>query len=37
MRRFHLGSPWGLSTVSARDLTRFALHVHALVPRRHRA
>jgi beta-lactamase class A len=36
MRRFHLRSPWGLSTVTARDLTRFALRVHALVPRRHR-
>jgi hypothetical protein len=37
MHRFHLGSPWGLSTVTARDLTRFALRVRALVPRRHRA
>jgi hypothetical protein len=36
MRRFHLASPWGLSTVTARDLTRFALRVHALIPRRHR-
>jgi hypothetical protein len=36
MRRFHLRSPWGLSTVTARDLTRFALRVHSLVPRRHR-
>jgi beta-lactamase class A len=37
MHRFHLASPWGLSTVTARDLTRFALRVHELVPRRHRA
>jgi hypothetical protein len=37
MRSFRLASPWGLSTVTARDLTRFALHVEALVPRRHRA
>jgi beta-lactamase class A len=37
MHRFHLASPWGLSTVTARDLTRFALRVHDLVPRRHRA
>jgi hypothetical protein len=37
MHRFHLRSPWGLSTVTARDLTRFALHVESLVPARHRA
>jgi beta-lactamase class A len=37
MHRFHLRSPWGLSTVTARDLTRFALHVERLVPARHRA
>ena len=36
MRHFHLRSPWGLSTVTARDLTRFALRFHALIPRRHR-
>jgi hypothetical protein len=37
MRRFHLASPWGLSTVSARDLTRFALRFESLLPARHRA
>jgi hypothetical protein len=37
MLSFHLASPWGLSTVTARDLTRFALRVETLVPRRHRA
>src|SRR5213078_70827 len=37
MHAFHLASPWGLSTVTARDLTRFALRVVALVPARHRA
>src|SRR3954452_16276787 len=37
MRHFHLAAPWGLSTVTARDLTRFALRVEALVPARHRA
>jgi hypothetical protein len=36
MRHFHLRSPWGLSTVTARDLTRFALRFHSLIPRRHR-
>jgi hypothetical protein len=36
MRRFHLRSPWGLSTVTARDLTRFALRFESLVPARHR-
>jgi hypothetical protein len=37
MWSFHLRSPWGLSTVTARDLTRFAMRVESLVPRRHRA
>jgi hypothetical protein len=37
MHAFRLASPWGLSTVTARDLTRFALRVEALVPARHRA
>src|SRR5215211_548973 len=32
MHRFHLASPWGLSTVTARDLTRFALRIETLVP-----
>jgi len=37
MRHFHLAAPWGLSTVTARDLTRFALRFESLVPARHRA
>jgi beta-lactamase class A len=37
MHAFRLASPWGLSTVTARDLTRFALRVETLVPPRHRA
>jgi hypothetical protein len=37
MHAFHLRSPWGLSTVTARELTRFALRVQSLVPARHRA
>jgi hypothetical protein len=37
MRRFQLRSPWGLSTVTARDLTRFALRAYALIPPRQRA
>jgi hypothetical protein len=37
MRRFRLRAPWGLSTVTARDLTRFALRVESLVPARSRA
>jgi hypothetical protein len=36
MHAFRLGSPWGLSTVTARDLTRFALRAESLVPARHR-
>jgi len=37
MHHFHLAAPWGLSTVTARDLTRFALRFESLVPARHRA
>ena len=37
MRSFHLRSPWGNSTVTARDLTRFALKMESLMPARHRA
>lgn len=38
MTRFTPASPiWGNSRVTARDQTRFLLHIDALVPRRHRA
>jgi beta-lactamase class A len=37
MTQFHLRSPWGNSTVTARDLTRFALRMESLMPARHRA
>jgi hypothetical protein len=37
LHAFRLASPWGLSTVTARGLTRFALRAESLVPVRHRA
>jgi beta-lactamase class A len=38
MRRFKAASPiWGNSQITARDQTRFFLHIDALLPRRHRA
>lgn len=37
MRSFALRSPWGNSTVTARDLTRFALRMERLMPARHRS
>jgi beta-lactamase class A len=38
MTRFRPVSPiWGLSQITARDQTRFFLHVDSLLPRRHRA
>src|SRR4051812_24038408 len=38
MRRFKAASPiWGNSQITARDQTRFFLHIDGLLPRRHRA
>jgi beta-lactamase class A len=37
MRSFKLRDPWGNSDMTARDLTRFALRMEALMPERHRA
>lgn len=37
MRAFQLRSPWGLSQITARDQTRFWLHLDARLPPRHRA
>ena len=38
MRRFRAASPiWGNSQITARDQTRFFLHIDTLLPRRHRA
>ena len=37
MRRFHLRSPWGMSTITAREQARFWLHLDRRLPPRHRA
>jgi hypothetical protein len=39
MPSFHLAPPscWGCSLITAREQTRFFLHIDALVPERHRA
>ncbi len=37
MTRFAIASIWGLSRITARDQTRFFLHIDRFVPRRHRA
>jgi beta-lactamase class A len=37
MPGFRLRSPWGLSTITAREQTRFCLHIDAAMPARHRA
>ena len=36
MRRFHATRPWGLSTITVADQTRFFLRIDRHVPRRHR-
>jgi hypothetical protein len=36
MRHFHATRPWGLSTITVADQTRFFLHIDRRVPRRHR-
>jgi hypothetical protein len=37
MSHFAVRSPWGLSTITAREQTRFWLHIDRRVPPRHRA
>jgi beta-lactamase class A len=37
MWRFHLDTWWGRSLITAREQTRFFLHIDSLVPPRHRA
>jgi hypothetical protein len=37
MPHFHLHSPWGGSDITAREQTRFFLHIDATMPVRHRA
>jgi hypothetical protein len=37
MPGFALASPWGLSLISAREETRFMLHIDRWMPPRHRA
>jgi hypothetical protein len=36
MTRFRIAQVWGLSQITARDQTRFFLHIDAFVPQRHR-
>jgi hypothetical protein len=36
MRRFHATRPWGLSTITVADQTRFFLRIERHLPRRHR-
>ena len=36
MTRFRIAQVWGLSQVTARDQTRFFLHIDSFVPKRHR-
>ena len=36
MTRFRIAQVWGLSQVTARDQTRFFLHIDGFVPKRHR-
>ncbi|HET8758116.1 MAG TPA: serine hydrolase [Solirubrobacteraceae bacterium] len=37
MTRFAIAQIWGLSRITARDQTRYFLHIDALMPKRHRA
>jgi hypothetical protein len=37
MTRFAIASVWGLSRITARDQTKFFLHIERLLPSRHRA
>ena len=37
MTRFVIASVWGLSRITARDQTKFFLHIERLLPERHRA
>jgi hypothetical protein len=36
MHRFHVASPWGLSSIDVADQTRFFLHIERYIPSRHR-
>jgi hypothetical protein len=36
MTRFRIASVWGLSQITARDQTRYFLHIDGFVPKRHR-
>ena len=37
MTRFTIAQVWGLSRITARDQTKYFLHIDALMPKRHRA